>query len=202
MFDTLLTLQSLLFWRHFQAIVEACQFAGMLSASLFPFIFQLIASDQPFKGKLKRHPCYTLLSDSLWHLSSSNQIAMIPFHSAASASSQFGCVLNCQLFIQVITVAVILCKYSRWLLPVRTKHNFIYIAKRLLSNTVAKMTMSQLQIERLGLGPAVLKKQSEKGFNDGLAVDFCWSCHDHACWQLEIKLAAENLTMQPPHWSK
>ena len=38
---------------------------------------------------------------------------MIPFHSTATASSQFLCVLNCQLFTQVITVAVILCKYSR-----------------------------------------------------------------------------------------
>ena len=39
---------------------------------------------------------------------------MIPLHEAAEASSQFFCILNCQLFTQVITVAVILCKYSRW----------------------------------------------------------------------------------------
>ena len=58
--------------------------------------------------------CNTLLSHSLWYFSSSNWLAMIPFHSAASTSSQFSCVLNCQLFTQVITVAVILCKYSRW----------------------------------------------------------------------------------------
>ena len=57
--------------------------------------------------------CYTLLSLSLWHLSSSTRSAMIPLHRAAQASSQLVCILNCQLFTQVITVAVILCKYSR-----------------------------------------------------------------------------------------
>ena len=40
---------------------------------------------------------------------------MIPLHSSVSTSSQFWDTLNCQLFTQVITVAVILCKYSRWI---------------------------------------------------------------------------------------
>ena len=38
---------------------------------------------------------------------------MIPIEDPAPASSQLDVVLTCQLFTQVITEAVILCKYSR-----------------------------------------------------------------------------------------
>ena len=55
-----------------------------------------------------------------------------PFHSAATTSSQFCCDLTCQLFIQVITVAVILCKYNRWLHLCRHQRWFYFKACRLL----------------------------------------------------------------------
>ena len=45
--------------------------------------------------------------------SSGSKTAMIPYDDPAPASSQLSVVLNCQLFTQVITEAVILCKYSR-----------------------------------------------------------------------------------------
>ena len=37
----------------------------------------------------------------------------------------------------------------------------------------AKMAVSQTP-------PLFEKVNFEKGFNDGLTVDFCWSCHYHA----------------------
>ena len=46
--------------------------------------------------------------------SSDSMTAMIPIGDPAPASSQLDVVLNCQLFTQVITEAVILCKYSRY----------------------------------------------------------------------------------------
>ena len=45
--------------------------------------------------------------------SSDSRTAMIPSSDPASTSSQLDVVLKCQLFTQVITKAVILCKYSR-----------------------------------------------------------------------------------------
>ena len=45
--------------------------------------------------------------------SSDSMTAMIPAGDPAPTSSQLDVVLNCQLFTQVITEAVILCKYSR-----------------------------------------------------------------------------------------
>ena len=45
--------------------------------------------------------------------SSDSQTAMIPNRTLGFTSSQLWEVLNCQPFTQVITVTVILCKYSR-----------------------------------------------------------------------------------------
>ena len=45
--------------------------------------------------------------------SSDSKTAMVPSDDPALASSQLDVVLDCQLFTQVITEAVILCKYSR-----------------------------------------------------------------------------------------
>ena len=56
---------------------------------------------------------FELLSDKSTADSSDSSTAMIPTHALAATSSQLGSVLNCQLFTQEITEAVILCKYSR-----------------------------------------------------------------------------------------
>ena len=47
------------------------------------------------------------------YFSSDSQAAIVPIHGSVETSSQFNDLQNCQLSTQVITVAVILCKYSR-----------------------------------------------------------------------------------------
>ena len=65
------------------------------------------ASSPPRRGKIE------LLSYKDTMDSSDSQTAMIPNRTLGFTSSQLWEVLNCQPFTQVITVAVILCKYSR-----------------------------------------------------------------------------------------
>ena len=56
---------------------------------------------------------WKLLSRRIPKDSSDSRTAIVPSENPAPASSQLDVVLNCQLFTQAITEAVILCKYSR-----------------------------------------------------------------------------------------
>ena len=56
---------------------------------------------------------WKLLSSRIPKDSSDSGTAIVPSEDPAPASSQLDVVLNCQLFTQAITEAVILCKYSR-----------------------------------------------------------------------------------------
>ena len=56
---------------------------------------------------------WKLLSSRIPEDSSDSRTAIVPSEDPAPASSQLDVVLNCQLFTQAITEAVILCKYSR-----------------------------------------------------------------------------------------
>ena len=64
--------------------------------------------------------------------SSNSRTAMIPSSDPAPTSSQLDVVLKCQLFTQVITKAVILCKYSRCsdqaVMKTVHQHVFMYTA--------------------------------------------------------------------------
>ena len=67
----------------------------------------------PSKMKAREMGQGKLLSSRAPVDSSSSKTAMVPCDDPAPASSQLGVMLNCQLFTQAITEAVILCKYSR-----------------------------------------------------------------------------------------
>ena len=56
---------------------------------------------------------WKLLSSRIPKDSSDSGTAIVPSEDPAPTSSQLDVVLNCQLFTQAITEAVILCKYSR-----------------------------------------------------------------------------------------
>ena len=74
---------------------------------------------RPFSALHPRPPLpalieqWKLLSSRIPKDSSDSRTAIVPSEDPASASSQLDVVLNCQLFTQAITEAVILCKYSR-----------------------------------------------------------------------------------------
>ena len=106
--------------RHNRNISQCCslgRFKDMYicAATLLAFLCMRVGSRcENACAAMALHPIlYITAQPQAVDLSSNRPAAMIPFPSTAKTSSQFQDTLNCQLFTQVITVAVILCKYSR-----------------------------------------------------------------------------------------
>ena len=127
---------------------------------------------------------------------------MIPFHSAASASSQFCCDLNCQLFTQVITVAVILCKYNRWQHLHCASTWFLAQTHALVvsahAQTEGKRKMSQLQTWMAWIGFIWISKLHRILYV--LKWDRVWMSAFRN-WSIECRLMISRLWHEASHWS-
>ena len=98
------------------AVAVCC--AGLLLNVLSSSSPDLLTELRPFLRCIPLRPSrpfeqWKLLSSRIPKDSSDSRTAIVPSEDPAPASSQLDVVLNCQLFTQAITEAVILCKYSR-----------------------------------------------------------------------------------------